>query len=149
MSFPRAIATAGAASAALWLGMGLLLYTGTGAALGLGADNAISPRECRFPREVASVDGWTTEVRCAAESSPSRSLRGPARLLFGLTLDLNRADAKALEVLPRIGPSRAAAIVRAREEAEFASVAELARVSGIGPKTIAALSGWVDVGGAP
>jgi competence protein ComEA len=69
--------------------------------------------------------------------------------LFGLTLDLNRADAKALEVLPRIGPSRAAAIVRAREEAEFASVAELARVSGIGPKTIAALSGWVDVGGAP
>jgi hypothetical protein len=103
---------------------------------------------CEFPREVASERGWTTDVGCDLRTDAGRRLRGPARLLFGLTLDLNHADPEALEVLPRIGPRRAAAIVRARERAAFSSVAELARVRGIGAKTIEGLAGWVTVGAA-
>ena len=104
---------------------------------------------CAYPHEIASEDGWTTDVGCGeSQARADRRLRGPARLLFGLTLDLNRADQRALEVLPQIGPRRAAAIVDARAEAEFASVAELARVHGIGVKTIAGLEGWVGVGGS-
>lgn len=104
---------------------------------------------CEFPHEVTSEGGWTTDVGCdGTEVTDGKRLRGPARLLFGLTLDLNRADEQALEVLPRIGPRRAAAIVHAREEAAFTSVAELARVRGIGAKTIEGLSGWVGVGGS-
>jgi hypothetical protein len=104
---------------------------------------------CEFPHEVASEGHWTTDVDCEpTELTDGRRLRGPARLLFGLTLDLNQADPRALEVLPRIGPRRAAAIVRAREQAAFTSVAGLARVRGIGAKTIEGLSGWVGVGGS-
>jgi hypothetical protein len=107
------------------------------------------PRECEFPREVAAEHGWTTDVGCDVEVPGNRMrLRGPVRLLFGLTLDLNHADPKALEVLPQIGPRRAAAIVAARDEAAFTSVADLARVWGIGSKTIEGLSGWVGVGGS-
>jgi hypothetical protein len=115
---------------------------------GLIANSSEIPASaCEFPYEVASEAGWTTDVDCGdAVASASARLRGPARLLFGLTLDLNRADPRALEVLPRIGPIRAAAIVDARQAAAFTSVADLARVRGIGAKTIEGLSGWVEVG---
>jgi competence protein ComEA len=74
-------------------------------------------------------------VGCGAASSPS-PLRGPARRLFGLLLDLNRADALTLETLPGVGPVRAAAIVQAREERPFESVEALLRVPGVGPVTL-------------
>ncbi len=147
MSFPKARASAGAVTTALWLGAGLLLAAGLGFGNSSGFDPGSGHVACPQPREVAAADGWTTEVSCVPGAIPSRDLRGPARLLFGLTLDLNRADARALEVLPRIGPRRAAAIVRAREQAEFTSVEDLVRVRGIGPKTLEGLAGWVGVGG--
>jgi competence protein ComEA len=68
---------------------------------------------------------------------------GAARLLFGLPLDLNRADAAALEALPGIGPGRAEAIVRARRAAPFCGVAELDRVPGLGAATRARLAPFV------
>jgi len=74
---------------------------------------------------------------------------GPARLLFGDTLDLNRASEEDLTVLPGIGPARARAIVEARERAPFARVQELEGVHGIGPRTVAGLEGWVDVAPPP
>ncbi len=50
------------------------------------------------------------------------------------TVDINTADAAALEALPGIGPSLAAAIVEHRRRAgPFASVDEMIEVSGIGP----------------
>ncbi|MBW2387134.1 MAG: helix-hairpin-helix domain-containing protein [Deltaproteobacteria bacterium] len=135
---------ASVANVAFCFGAVLLLMTTGG---GSGSDQASCV--CEFPHEVASEEGWTTDVGCdGTEGADDRQLRGPVRLLFGLTLDLNRADEQALEVLPRIGPRRAAAIVHAREEAAFTSVAELARVRGIGAKTIEGLSGWVGVGGS-
>jgi len=69
-------------------------------------------------------------------------------LLFDLPIDLNRADARTLEVLPRIGPARAAAIVEARREAPFASLEDLGRIRGIGPATLAGLLGLAEVGPA-
>lgn len=59
-------------------------------------------------------------------------------------VDLNTASAEALQVLPSIGPVRAAAIVRYRDEhGPFASVEALVQVPGIGPKTVADLRGLV------
>lgn len=104
---------------------------------------------CESPHEVVASDGWTTHVECAPIDARLSPIRGPARLLFGQTLDLNRADIAALEVLPHIGPSRAAAIVVARGQQRFASVDDLARVPGIGPRTIEALDGWASVEVAP
>jgi competence protein ComEA len=61
-------------------------------------------------------------------------------------IDLNQADASALERLPGIGPVTAARIVVDRaERGPFTSVDDLARVKGIGPATVAKLEGLVQV----
>jgi len=92
-------------------------------------------QHCDEPVEHSARSGHTSAVRCGAGSSPL-PLRGPARRLFGLPLDPNRADAPTLEALPGVGPVRAAAIVRAREERPFESVEALLRVPGVGPVTL-------------
>lgn len=74
---------------------------------------------------------------------------GPTRLLFGAALDPNRADAATLEVLPGIGPARAAAIVATRCERPFAAVSDLRRVPGIGPHTLRGIAPSLAVSGAP
>src|SRR5687768_2759913 len=60
-----------------------------------------------------------------------------AELLAGRPIDVNRATAAELELLPRVGPALAARIVEERERAgPFRSIADLERVRGIGPRTI-------------
>jgi transposase len=135
VSRPEAGRAAAAALALAVAALGLPLA-------GLGA---VEPR-CPGPREIAAEGGWTRDVACAeAAGEAARPLRGPARLLFGERLDLNCADAGALESLPGIGPARAAAIVAARCQRPFARPADVARARGIGPRTAAGLAGWVEV----
>jgi hypothetical protein len=88
-------------------------------------------------------------VRPEAPSEPERAPAGAAVLLFGGRLDPNRAEPVALEALPGIGPARAAAIVAAREEAPFCAVAELRRVRGIGPVTLARVAPMLQVDPPP
>lgn len=64
-------------------------------------------------------------LSAAAASSPARSPAGP--------VDVNHATAAELETLPGVGPALAARIVQARP---FRSVDELAKVPGIGPRTL-------------
>ena len=94
-----------------------------------------APEPCAAPREAAAEAGRTTVVDCrpGARGGP---LRGPARLLFGLGLDPNRADAETLAALPGIGPARAAAIVAGRASGPYRAPRDLLRVHGIGPKTV-------------
>jgi competence protein ComEA len=95
---------------------------------------------CASPA-VAGRRGALLSIACAdARGAPPT---GAPRLLFGLPLDLNRADAAALEALPGIGPGRADAIVRARRAAPFCRVAELDRVPGLGAATRARLAPFV------
>lgn len=59
------------------------------------------------------------------------------KLEAGMTLDINTASAEQLQLLPGIGPSRAAAIVEDRaSRGPFRTIEDLARVSGIGPVTV-------------
>jgi competence protein ComEA len=61
-------------------------------------------------------------------------------------IDLNSADAALLDTLPGVGPSTAAKIVADREaNGPFASVDDLGRVAGIGPKKLDALKDLVCV----
>lgn len=61
-------------------------------------------------------------------------------------VDLNSADAAALDALPGVGPSTAAKIVADREaNGPFKSVKDLCRVSGIGPKKFEQLESLVCV----
>lgn len=103
---------------------------------------AVSPH-CETPREASGAPGATLDVACAA--GPGAPLQGPARLLFGMRLDANRATPSALEVLPGIGPVRAAAIAAERCRRPFAELSEIEGVRGIGPRTRAGLQPWLEV----
>jgi len=61
-------------------------------------------------------------------------------------ININNATAAQLEELPGIGPARAGAIVREREKnGPFRQIEDLARVSGIGVKTVEALREYATV----
>ena len=78
----------------------------------------------------------------ASESAPkvvySTSLEeASAEAQAPLLVDINTADAEALDELPEVGPSTAEKIVEyRRSNGSFRSVDELEEVPGIGPKTL-------------
>lgn len=106
------------------------------------------PRPCVPMAEESAYEGRTAAVRCADLAAPSPDwMRGAARLLFDLPIDVNRADTLTLESLPGIGPGRAHAIDAARCQRRFESVDDLQRVRGIGPRTVEGLSAEATAGG--
>jgi competence protein ComEA len=81
---------------------------------------------------------------CSAEAG---RMAASEALLFGVPLDLNAATRDELAGLPGIGEKTAQAIVEEREaNGAFTSPDDLARVKGVGPKTIARLRGMVAAG---
>jgi hypothetical protein len=120
-----------------------LVLWGVGVFLGPPwASSWASPHPCADPREERRRDSGILEVSCSRDSLGRGPLTGPARLLFGIPLDLNGATAGDLESLPGIGPGRARAIAQARCEERFDGLPTLERVRGIGPRTVEGLSGW-------
>ncbi len=125
--------------AGFWLAAALLaLEVGRGA-FAPGSDRLPL---CEHPSELAASDGHTRRVACDAAPGGTE-LRGPARVLFGLGIDPNTADAAALEALPGVGPARAEAIVADRAHGEYRSLADLGRVRGIGPVTLRRAAPWL------
>ena len=62
-------------------------------------------------------------------------------------IDINNADAKKLEALPRIGPVKSDRIVTERKTTGlFETVEDLQRVKGIGPKIVEVLRPEVHIG---
>ncbi len=94
------------------------------------------PKLCRNPMESAAVEQHTAAVRCQAPQARAGEIRGPARRLFGLPIELNCAGARTLETLKGIGSVRARGIVEERARRPFERVDDLVRVHGIGPKTL-------------
>ncbi len=97
---------------------------------------SLEPRVCRNPVESMAVEQHTTAVRCEAPQARAGELRGPARRLFGLPIELNCAGARTLQTLDGIGSVRARRIVEERARRPFERVDDLLRVHGIGPKTL-------------
>jgi len=61
-------------------------------------------------------------------------------------VNLNTADVKALESIKGIGPAKAEAIVKYREEhGPFKTIEELANVKGIGPQLVNKIKPHVEV----
>jgi hypothetical protein len=93
------------------------------------------PQPCPEPAQRAAG-----EVVCEPAGAARPRLEGPARRLFDLPIDPNRADAATLETLPGIGPVRARAIVEERCRRPFAELRELRRVRGLGAARVEALT---------
>ena len=108
----------------------------------------VSAPPCHFPVEAAAgIDCWDGRPRPAGGVRPGDRVDGsdhpqgrmsPAALrLWNVPIDPNRADADELTALPGIGPALAHRIVAERERGgPFRDADELARVSGIGEKTV-------------
>jgi competence protein ComEA len=102
--------------------------------LGLGAAVALA-RRLEQTYVPAAPSG-----RPVAQAAPTRTGEGDA-LRDGRPLDVNRASAAELALLPGVGPRLAGAILEARaQRGPFRGMADLGRVKGIGPKTLAKLA---------
>jgi competence protein ComEA len=94
--------------------------------------------------------GLAAGTRLVVEDGAVRLEPSGRELVFDLPLDLNAATPAALEALPGVGPSLAAAIVEAREAAGgFDAVDDLLTARGIGPATLESLRPFVSVGPPP
>ena len=113
--------------------------------VGRGASEPAGDRlaPCEHLAELEASGGHTRRVTCDGAGA---ELRGPARVLFGLGLDPNTADAAALEALPGIGAARAEAIVAGRGQGAYRSLSDLGRVRGIGPVTLRRAAPWLSFG---
>ena len=88
------------------------------------------------PRQSQGQNHSPPRAYSAKQISPSTSA-GREMYVDDGRLDLNRADATALDALPRIGPSRADAIIKWRQQnGFFASTEDLLKIHGIGEKTL-------------
>ena len=122
----------------------------------LAADGLLGSAEERavnLAREVAdgeqivvpTQDEFAKSGGEAVESGSSASAAGSGGAGPSVgPIDINTADAAALDALPGIGPSTAAKIVADREaNGPFSSPEDLGRVSGIGPKKLETLLGLI------
>jgi competence ComEA-like helix-hairpin-helix protein len=89
----------------------------------------------------------TPPIKARAAVAPTTSRATEARSLReGRRLNVNRATADELRLLPGIGPKLALRIVEARTRiGGFAAVRELDAVPGIGPKKLAQLAALITV----
>ena len=96
------------------------------------------PEEVR----VASADGVPV-VRCGESTADSLSPAGGTMLTLGGRLDLNRASADELTLVPGVGPLLAKNLVRARvESGAFRTWDEVLKVRGVGPTKLRNLQRW-------
>jgi competence protein ComEA len=79
-----------------------------------------------------------------AKSSAAASKSKKLAALTG-PIDVNHASVEELQKLPGIGPKLSQRILDAREKVKFRTVEELRRVPGIGPKTLERLRPYVTV----
>lgn len=101
--------------------------------------------EATVPEVVAGGDGGSSTPAGPAGPAGGTGPGDPSAPTD--RVDLNRADADALDALPGIGPATADAILRYRaEHGPFRSVDDLQEVPGIGPAKLAQLRDLVRVG---
>jgi competence ComEA-like helix-hairpin-helix protein len=80
-------------------------------------------------------------------AQPTQNSAQAAALRDGRRMDVNRASAAELELLPGVGPSLAKRMIDAREHGgAFRSVEDLGRVRGLGAKTRKKLAKFLQFG---
>lgn len=95
-----------------------------------------------------AITPGATGPGAAPVGAPEAAAAGP--LDENGQIDVNKATAEELELLPGIGPSKAAAIVAERQRGgPFHSIADLERVHGIGEKTAQRLQPYLTLGEEP
>jgi competence protein ComEA len=93
---------------------------------------------------VAALGPRGCKLAIGGAPCPCGELSARVRWALGLPLRLNETDPEGLALLPGIGPGRAAEIFADRSaRGPFRRVEDLARVRGIGPRTVERLRPYV------
>lgn len=99
----------------------------------------------RPPPEIVALLQASAIETAAGQLGPALTAR--QRLALGVPLDLNRARADELDLLPGIGPRLARRLVAARQaHGGWQDLAELERLRGIGPRQLARWRGLLAIG---
>jgi competence protein ComEA len=130
--------------------VGLLLLVGTTLPTLTGTGPAFSvDATVRAGGPNADTDG-SAGARDRAARNPSESIAEGGKPNPTRRLDINRADANALQALPGIGPALARRIVAYREaHGPFRESGDLLRVPGIGAQRYAGLQGRIRIAEGP
>ncbi len=75
----------------------------------------------------------------------SGRMKASSRLALGLKIDLNSASVEDLMLVPRMSFEFAAAIAKSRIEKPWENVEDLAKIHGIGPKTVLKFEDYLEV----
>jgi competence protein ComEA len=110
-------------------------------------EQIVIPTEDEYAKATAGAATQNVSGAGKGVVSPGgASAENPGAPPAGTVVNINTADATALDALPGVGPSTAAKIVADREaNGPFASADDLGRVSGIGPKKLEALKDFIRV----
>jgi len=93
-----------------------------------------TPRPCVAEGRGTVPRHW---LGCTADPGPPRVLADEERLLLGLPLDPNTAGVRALAFVPGLSRRLAEAVVEDRAaRGPFASLEDLRRVAGVGPRRL-------------
>src|SRR5699024_1934204 len=113
-----------------------------------GTDAQDSGTDARNPggTEEAGTNGTGGSDGAASGTAAGGNGAGQGAAGESGKVDLNTADATALQTLPGVGPVTAEAIISHRQTQPFAAVDDLLLVKGIGPKTFESLKDLVSVG---
>ena len=113
------------------LALSSAILLGSGVSLGIGFSQLQVPHP---------------EFQAQGLSQPSQQPDSSVEQAAEFPININTASTLALEALPGIGPSKAAAIAAYREDqGEFKSISEIQNVPGIGPKIYAQIKDLITV----
>ncbi len=151
--FLAAVGLLGAGVRVLSAGGGGEEGAATGAALAAqlaAVDSAIGADQAAGGRRGGGTKKRRGKPAVGHENAGFASPARPGTAESAGPLDLDRADAEAMEALPGIGPALAARIVASRDSlGAFGSVEGLTRVRGIGPAVARRLAPMVTFSGIP
>lgn len=106
----------------------------------LDAVPGIGPKTLQNITPLVIFSGKSSDV--ASPNAPQSAEQTPATAVAN-AVNINTADASSLQVIPGIGPSKAAAIVADRtSNGPFNTCSDLQRVRGVGAATIDGLGGY-------
>jgi competence protein ComEA len=110
-------------------------------------EQIVIPTEDEYAKATAGAATQNVSGASKGVVSPGgASAENPGAPSVGTVVNINTADAAALDALPGVGPSTAAKIVADRDSnGPFATPDDLGRVSGIGPKKLEALKDFIRV----
>ncbi len=102
--------------------------------------------DCPLKKVRTTTSAGAPVVFCGEAGADSQPAQGGALLTVGGRLDLNRASADELTLVPGVGPVLAKALIRVRaERGDFRTWDEVSSVRGVGPTKLRSLQRWTEL----